>query len=196
MKRLLGHASLQKKHTVPPRPKPPTWIQVRARLAALDQPALVALLAELHRAQPDVRIFLGARLGFDVDPLPSYRATIERWACPDVYRGQQPSVSKAKKALTDYARAVGRPEGLAELMTVYCEQASQFATDLAMDDEGFLDALVRMFERALEAVRGLPDDARAPLLDRLREVRDRSRELGYGAGDDIGDLWRRRASGA
>jgi hypothetical protein len=42
--------------------------------------------------------------------------------------------------------AVGEPAGLAELMVFYCEQAAGFCSDIGNDDEGYFDALVRMFE--------------------------------------------------
>ena len=35
-------------------------------------------------------------------------------------------VAKAKKALADYKKAIGRPEGLAELSVYYCEEAFTF----------------------------------------------------------------------
>jgi hypothetical protein len=61
------------------------------------------------------------------------------------------SVARAKQAISDYKKAVGDPAGLAELMVFYCERAAGFCSDIASDDEGFSNALVRMFERRLEA---------------------------------------------
>jgi hypothetical protein len=51
---------------------------------------------------------------------------IERWLWPDVYKNQKYSVSKAKKPITDYKKASGLPEGVAELTVYYCEQAIGF----------------------------------------------------------------------
>ena len=180
----------------PRRPTSPTWTTLKARLTGLTQEQLLALVGDLYRANAENRAFLHTRFELGDDPLAAYRKTIERWACPDVYRGQRPSVAKARKAVTDYRHAIGRPEGLAELMTLYCEQASMFAADVAGDDEGFLDALARMFENALKTIRGLDAEHRVPLLDRLRVVRDRSRQFGYGAGDAIEELWAGLAHGS
>jgi hypothetical protein len=60
-----------------------------------------------------------------------------------VLRKQNTSVSRAKQAISDYKKAVGQPEGLAELMVFYCEQAAGFCSDTGNDDEGYFDALVR-----------------------------------------------------
>ncbi|HEX7814980.1 hypothetical protein [Dyella sp.] len=53
-------------------------------------------------------------------------------------KGQDISIAKAKKAITDYKKAVGQPEGLAELMVFFCERAMGFSDDLGLDDEGYL----------------------------------------------------------
>ncbi len=108
--------------------------------------------------------------------------------CPDVFERQTYSVAKAKKAISDYRKAVGAPQGLAELMTLYCEAASSFCTSVGVDDEGFYDALVRMFEQTLKSVAKLDPSARPPFLERLEKVCDRSRVFGWGAGDAIDDL--------
>lgn len=70
------------------------------------------------------------------------------------------SVSKAKKAISEYRKAIGQPEDLAELMVFYCERASGFSDDVGLQDEGYFDALVRMFEQALKAVHSLPEEHR------------------------------------
>src|ERR1700730_7492178 len=85
---------------------------------------------------------------------------IERWLWPDVYKNQEYSVSKAKKPITDYKKASGLPEGVAELTVYYCEQAIGFSNGVGLDDEGYYDALVRMFEQALKTVIALPETRR------------------------------------
>jgi len=58
-------------------------------------------------------------------------------------RKQDTSVSQAKQAISDYKKAVGDPEGVAELMVFYCEQAAGFCDDICSDDEGCPGAQVR-----------------------------------------------------
>jgi len=102
-----------------------------------------------------------------------------------VLRNQDTSVSQAKRAISDYRKAVGDPEGLAELMVFYCERASGFCSDIANDDEGCFDALVRMFEQALKIANALSVERRDDLMTRLDRVRVIGHEFGYGVGDDM-----------
>jgi hypothetical protein len=122
-------------------------------------------------------------LGEDV--LEPYKKTIDRWLWPDVSRRQETSVSKAKQAIYDYKKALGDPEGLAELMVFYCERAAGFSKDVSHDDAGYFDALVRMFEQSLKITNTLAGNARRVLLTRLDRVRNISREFGYGVGDEM-----------
>jgi hypothetical protein len=52
-------------------------------------------------------------------------------------KNQPISVSKAKKAIADYKKAIGRPEGMAELSIFYCEEAFGFLESCIMEDEGY-----------------------------------------------------------
>ena len=102
-----------------------------------------------------------------------------------MFRKQDTSVSQAKRAISDYKKAVGDPEGLAELMVFYCERAAGFSSDIANDDEGYFDALMRMFEQALKLANALSADRRDDLITRLDRVRVISHDFGYGVGDDM-----------
>ena len=102
-----------------------------------------------------------------------------------LFRKQDTSVSQAKRAISDYKKAVGDPEGLAELMVFYCERAAGFCSDVCNDDEGYFDALVRMFEQALKTVNALSVERRDDFLARLDRVRAISHEFRYGVGDDM-----------
>ncbi|MFS8981430.1 hypothetical protein PO002_44995 [Cupriavidus necator] len=81
--------------------------------------------------------------------------TIDRWLWPDVCRNQDTSVAKAKKAISEYKKANGQPEGMAELMVFYCERSSGFSADVGYQDDGYFDALVRMFEQSLQMIANL-----------------------------------------
>ncbi len=78
--------------------------------------------------------------------------------------------------------------GLAELIVFYCERAAGFSSDLGIDDENYLSALVRMFEQALAVANALPADSREALLARLDRVRNISQKIGYGVGDDMDSI--------
>lgn len=173
----------------------PSWSEVKARLADFDRAGLIGLVQDLYAASKDNQAFLHARFGLGDDVLKPYMATIDRWLWPDVFKQQDTSVAKAKKAIADYKKAVGRPEGLAELAVFFCERAVGFSNDVGLQDEGYFDALVRMFDQACKAIGALPESQRRELWGRLDAVRRLGHNLGYGVGDDMDDLLAAHAPG-
>jgi hypothetical protein len=101
-------------------------------------------------------------------------------------KGQNVSVAKAKKAISDYKKAIGLPQGIAELSVFYCKEAVSLLSWCGMDDYA---ALVRMFEQALTAVDRLPASERAFFYERLNPVRSTASNLGWGVKDAFDDLW-------
>lgn len=166
----------------------PSWSDVKAELADFDRAGLMGLVQDLYAASKDNQAFLHARFALGGDVLEPYKASIDRWLSPDVFKNQDVSVSKAKKAIADYKKAVGQPQGLAELMVLYCERAASFSAEYGLQDESFLDPLVRMFEQALKTVATLPEDQRPHLWARLDALRQVSHNIGYGVGDNMDDL--------
>ncbi len=163
----------------------PTWTDVKAKLEGLDQPGLLGLIRDLYSAHKDNQAFLHARFGLAEDVLEPYKRTIEQWLCPDVFGPGDISVSKAKKAISDYKKAIGQPEGVAELMVFYCEQAADFSDEFGLQDDGYFSALVRMFEQALKFASTTPGSQREALVARLDRVRRIGHHFGYGVGDDM-----------
>lgn len=161
----------------------PTWTDVKARLAAFDRTALVDLIHHLYAADQSNQAFIHARFGLGEDALGPYKKTLARWLWPDAFRNQDRSVSKAKQAISHYKKAVGDPAGLSELMVFYCEQAAGYGQDIGYQEEGFFDALVRMFEQALKSANTLPANGKVSLIARLDRVREISHNFGYGVGD-------------
>lgn len=168
-----------------PKKSAPSWSDVKARLAEFDRAALLGLIQDLYAASRDNQSFLHARFGLGGDILEPYKATIDRWLWPDVYKNQDVSVSKAKKAIADYKKASARPEGLAELMVFFCERAAGFAREFGVQEDTYLGALVRTFQQALKQVTALPEAQREAMLDRLNQVSTLSDALGYGVADDM-----------
>ncbi|WP_185957713.1 hypothetical protein [Tepidiphilus olei] len=167
---------------------PPTWSDVKAKLAELDRAGLIGLVHDLYAASKENQAFLHTRFALGDDPLKPYKATITQWINPaDPPKPQ--SVAKAKKAISDYKKALGQPEALAELTVFYCEEVFAFLAVCGMEDEGFYDALVNMFEQALKYVLALPEPQQAPFLVRLDRVRQLGQNVGWGVGDNFNDLW-------
>jgi hypothetical protein len=163
----------------------PTWANVKGKLAGFDRAALLSLIQSLYAAHKDNQVFLHARLGLGEDVLEPYKKVVDRWLWPDVFRRQETCVAKVKQAIFSYKKALGDPEGLAELMVFYCERAAGFSKDLSHDDAGYFDALLRMFGQALKTTNTLASNVRSGFITRLDRVRNISHEFGYGVGGDM-----------
>jgi hypothetical protein len=165
-----------------------SWGEIKKKLAEFDQAGLIGLVHDLYAAGKENQAFLHARFALGDDVLKPHKATIDRWLWPDVFRNQNVSVAKAKKAVSDYKKAIGDPDGLAELMVFYCEQASGFCQDVGLQDESHFNSLIRMFEQALKTINALPESYRPVLFARLDVVRGTSHDFGYGVGDELDEL--------
>jgi hypothetical protein len=168
---------------------PPTWLDVRKVLRTFDRAGLQGLIQDLYAASKSNRAFLHARLGLGSNQLGPYRARISRWIYPDLKRNQFISVSKAKKAIAQFKKAIGRPDGLAELSIFYCERALDFLEGCAMEDEGYFAALIRMYDQSVQIVSDLPPTERFNYVERLDKLRSRAKSVGHGVEDVLNDLW-------
>ena len=74
----------------------PSWRDVKAELERFDRAGLLRLLKDLHEVSRDNQAFLNARLGLGAAPLVPYKTIISRWIAPDVMKGQDISVARAK----------------------------------------------------------------------------------------------------
>lgn len=165
------------------------WIDVKTSLRTFDRVDLYGLLQDLYAASTENRAFFHARLGLGTDELGPYKAALSRWLNPDLMKSQTVSVSKAKKAIADYRKAIGRQEGLAELSTFFCEEASSFVESCSFQSESYFAALIRMYGQSVKLVANLPPAERRPYLERLNKLRSRSKHIGYGVQDVINTLW-------
>jgi hypothetical protein len=167
----------------------PSWSDVKTALLDFDGAGLRGLVQDLYAASKDNQAFLHARLGLGHDQLRPFKASISRWISPDLMKGQPISVSKAKKAIADYKKAIGRPAGMAELSIFYCEEAFGFLESCSMDDEKYFAALIHMYGRSLEIVSSLHPTERSTYLERLGRLRSRGRNVGWAVEEEFNSLW-------
>jgi hypothetical protein len=104
-------------------------------------------------------------------------------------RNQLVSISKAKKAIADYKKAIGQPDGLAELSVFYCEEAFSFVESYAFEDERYFVGLIHMYDRAVQRVLDLPAAERHAYAERLGRLRSRARWVGWGVEDEFNSIW-------
>ena len=174
------------------KPRETPWSDIKAELTLFDRTGLLGLLKDLCALRPENCAFLAARLGVGSDPLTPFKRVISPWIYPDLMKGQNVSVAKAKKAIADYRKAAGRPEGMGEFSIFYCEEAARLVGKCGLEDEGYYSALVRMFEQGLTQTTKLPASERDKMLERLDAVRGSLRDIGWGVFDAVNEIWHDR----
>ena len=167
----------------------PSWSDVKESIASLGTSGLIQLIASLYRLSKGNRDFLHARFSIGDDPIAPYKKVIEDCMFPDVMKDKPIEISTAKKAINEYSKAVGDAKGEAELMTYFVECGNQFTVEFGDIDEGFYDALLRMYARAIKKVLTLPDEEQREFRERLRTIMMTSDGIGWGYHDGLCDQY-------
>ncbi len=163
-----------------------SWSDLKRSLTELDCNDLLGVIQSLYAASKENKAFLHARFDLDGDILDPYKKTIERWLWPDViYKNQSYSVAKGKKAIADYKKAAGRAVEMADLQVFFCEQAVGFCNQVGLHDEGCHNALVGMFEQAMNTIDTLDPGVQGHFITRLEQVVSRGQDVGWGFGDHM-----------
>jgi hypothetical protein len=163
----------------------PTWSDVKPAVVELDQKQLLKLVADLYRFSKENRVFFHARFGVGDDPLEPYKKTIDECMYPNFNKPIQ--VSKAKKAISSYSKALGDPLGETELMVFFVERGNEFTVDFGDIDAGFYDALNGMYHRATRKLFSLSEEQRMNFRPRLEKIMDSASDVGWGYYDMLCD---------
>lgn len=167
----------------------PSWVDVKAKLAHFDHAGLIQLVADLYAAEKVNQSFLHARLSIGGDQLEIYKKRIQKALFPNVMgRNSDVKITDAKKAISEYQKAIGLPGGMLELHLYFCEVAMDFSMDYGYASDGFFNAVFLQFKKAVEAMDKVSGDTREDALDRLYDLRHIASNVGYGLVDDMGDL--------
>ena len=167
--------------------KGPTWSDVKTLLVNLDQKKLLSLVGDLYRLSSENKTFLHSRFKIGGDPLSPYRKTIEECMYPDMYSNKPVQISKAKKAISTYSKAVGDPVGEAELMTFFVECGNSLTVNYGDMDEAFYDAVNGMYRRAIKKVLTLPEERHDEFKERFEAIMRSSSNIGWGYHDMLSE---------
>lgn len=172
-----------------PLKKKPSWSDVKAAIANFERPALIGLISDLYAYSTPNKNFLHARFSLGSDALKPYKKIIEDALFPDVMSNDPVEIATAKKAISDYGKAVGDPKGLLELMVFFVECGASFSLDVGYGDEYFFAALERMYEKAIKLLLTLDEATIDDFYVRFEELVTSTRDIGWGFHDTLGDIF-------
>lgn len=168
--------------------KTPAAVLAKA-LDKLDKRGLSGLILDLYGISRQNREFIETRLSLNADPLKPFKAIILD-ALNDEDSNQKPiSISRDKKAISDYAKASGDKDGELELMVFFVERGNFLTVEYGDFGEQFYDSMIAMFEKVVQRVKVGGADLEARYRERLSRIVESSDGIGYGYHDDLGDIY-------
>jgi hypothetical protein len=177
-----------RKSTKPPKKKP-SWSDVKSAIANFERSALIGLISDLYAYSTPNKNFMHARFSLGSDALKPYKKIIEDALFPDVMSNDDVEIATAKKAISDYGKAVGDPKGLLELMVHFVECGASFSLDVGYGDEDFFAALERMYEKAIKLLLTLDEATIDDYYDRFEGLVISTSDIGWGFHDTLGDIF-------
>ncbi len=156
-----------------------------AALDKLGKRGLSGLILDLYGMDSRNREFIETRLSLSADPLKPFKAIILDALHDDMSSEKPLSISRAKKAISDYKKASGNKDGELELMIFFVERGTFLTAEYGDFGESFYDSMVRMFEKVVQWVKAGGADMEARYRERLNKIVDSSKDIGYGYHDDL-----------
>ena len=165
--------------------KPVKWTDAKKALASKDSKELLALIKDLYSLNPQNKTFIQTKYSL-IDPIKPYIEIIEKCVSLD-YR-KPINLSGAKKAISQYRKAVGDPKGILELMVFYVECGTDLTCEYGDIDEKFYYSLESMFDNALQALIKFDQNIIDEYLPRLQTIVEKADCVGWGYYDTIVEL--------
>jgi hypothetical protein len=167
------------------------WSTIKGALKDVSRAGLLGLVTDLYKLNAENKRFLHTRFDENLDPLKEYKEIIEKNIAPNDYDfwNRTISSSKARRAISDYKKALGKPEGVLELMVYYCECGTDFTIEMGDIDEAFYNSLGSMYNSVFEFLNKEPE-LKGSFLPRLQNIitKAKKRGIGWGFSDHISFL--------
>jgi hypothetical protein len=162
-----------------------SWKDLRAILNKSDRKDLLKLVADLYALRKENQNFLFARFLKDDRTLAPYKKTIEHHISPAEPWKNPVKLSLARRAISDYRKAIGDPKGLAELMLFYAECGFNYTLELGDIDEAFYNSIVSVYRDGLKMLEQCDQDVIDELLPQFKSAFDSSFDSGWGLYDAL-----------
>ena len=178
------------------KPAKHSWKDIRSVLTKASHRDLLGLISDLYALRKENQIFLHARFIRDGNTLTPYKETIEQCISPAEPWKHPIKTSLARKAISDYRKAVGDPEGLAELMLFYAECGVDFTLEFGDIDEPFYNSVEGVFSDGLKILKRCEPDFVGKLLPRFVNAVQSTEGMGWGFHDGLLDTLETHFPGA
>ncbi len=169
--------------------KKASWSDVKKALAGHSKAGLLGLIADLYDYSAQNRNFLHARFSTGADPLKPYKKIIDDALFPDVMKNDELRIADAKRAISDYKKAIGDKKGLLELMLFFVETGTAFTAEFGDMDENFYLAHERMYKKAVDLLLTFDEETIDSYYNRFEKLVSLSDKVGWGYHDTLADIF-------
>lgn len=167
----------------------PSWKVIRSALKEASHKDLLSLIGDLYALRKENQTFLHSRFVRDGNALEPYKEVIEQYISPTEPWKHPVKLSQARKAISDYRKAVNDTEGLVELMLFYVECGVNFTLEFGNIDEPFYNSVEGMFFDGLKTLKSCEPDVVAKLLPRFTEAVRSTKGMDWGFHDGLLDTF-------
>ena len=165
--------------------KPAGWSALRQQLKDCSQPALLALIKDLHDSSAVNRDFLQARLQAEEasgEALEKYRQRIVEQFFPRKGFGKL-KLAEARKAIRDYRKATGNVIGTIDLMLTYVENGTEYTRQFGDIDEPYYKSLMSVMNDMVQLLWRKGAELYPRFRERIQQLKSHADEIGWGYGD-------------
>ena len=168
-------------------PKKMSVTALKKQLNALSRQEMISLICSLYQSCPDAANILSAKFSgqnFVKGLLAESKEKIEKEF--SIQGMKVPSLSKAKKVISDFRKVSPAPEDLLELKLHYAECVTEFGSSFGDMPESFYDSLENVYSDVVSGLNRLgAEELFAAFYPRLQNIITEVDGLGYGISDSL-----------
>lgn len=171
-------------------PKKMPVTALKKHLMNLSQQEAISLICSIYQSCPDAANILNARFR-DEDYVKDLMAeSKEKIQKEFSSRGMKvPSLSKAKKVISDFKKVSTTPEDVIELKLYYVECLAEFGNSFGDMPESFYDSLESVYGDIVSSLNKLgAEDMYSAAYPRLQSIISEVDGLGYGISDSLSTM--------
>ena len=147
------------------------------------------LIGDLYRLSENNKEFFHTRFLLSEDPLESYKRIIQDALHPYLEDNETLDIGRAEDAIVRYSKAIDDVKGETELMVFFVECGNNFTLSYGDIDDEFYDAVLLMYEKAIQNVTELSPEEQKVFKERLHEIMDSAAGIGWGYHDGLSELY-------
>ena len=168
-------------------PKKMPVAALKKQLKALSQQEMISLICSLYQSCPDAANILSAKFSgqdFVKGLLAESKEKIEKEFSGQGMKG--PSLSKAKKVISDFKKVSPAPEDVLELKLHYAECVAEFGSSFGDIPDSFYDSLENVYSDVVSSLNKLgSEELFTAFYPRLKSIIREVDGLGYGISDGL-----------